>query len=274
MPLWKQALLRRLHNPEGGSEGGDQSTAGGAIDTSNQTVEPPKNEPPKPSDAEARLLQESMRRKEEVARLKGELASLNDLKSRIESLGGLDQLSQLVQAQRDAEEKRMQQAGEWERLRERMASEHDNQLKGVLTERDTVRSQLDQAIKQINELTIGTAFSQSKFIAEEMVLPASKARTVYGEHFDLVDGQIVGYDKPRGAKDRTPLVDAQGSPVQFEVALRKLVEADPERDYLLKAKAKPGAASDTRRTQAAPKTEELKGISRIQVGLKSLNVAL
>ncbi|MCY1309996.1 hypothetical protein D9M70_601460 [compost metagenome] len=102
----------------------------------------------------------------------------------------------------------------------------------------------------------------------------SKARVIYGQHFDLVDGKVVGYDKPRGAANRTALVDSLGEPVQFEEALRKIVEADPDKDHLLKAKVKPGAGSGNRVTPSSAGKQDTKtdasSFDKIAAGLKSL----
>ena len=76
----------------------------------------------------------------------------------------------------------------------------------------------------------------------------------------------------RVAAGRTALVDGSGTAVAFDVALRKIIEADPEKDHLLKSKVKAGAGSDTiRTTSAAVKSNvELTGVERIAAGLSKL----
>lgn len=215
-----------------------------------------------------------MQRKEEVKRLSGELTTAQAVLKQLEELGGLDSLKSLVTERRAAEEKQLEAKGEWERLKARIVEENQR----ALAEKDDVVKTLTERSatleRQINELTIGTAFSQSAFIRESLVLPVSKARVVYGEHFDLVDGQIVGYDKPRGAQNRTPLVDGTGNNLNFDLAIQKLVDSDPEKDYIIKSKVKAGAASETRRTQATQTADrtEVGARDKIKAGLGSLNL--
>jgi hypothetical protein len=128
----------------------------------------------------------------------------------------------------------------------------------------------------VKELSLGQQFSQSKFIAEELSLPAAKARALYADHFDVEDGKVVPYDKPRGAANRTPLVDAQGNHIDFEAALRKIVDADPDKDSLLKSKVRQGAASGSTRPVHLPGSKneptEITGLAKIAAGLKTLGV--
>lgn len=124
---------------------------------------------------------------------------------------------------------------------------------------------------QIVELTVGHSFDNSGFIRDEMVLTPRKARVVYGDHFDVEDGRLVGYDKPRGTGERTKLVDGKGEPLGFEEAMRKIVEIDPDRDNLLKSKLKQGADSADKKPAvvevALSKKPEPKGISKIEAAL-------
>ena len=100
-------------------------------------------------------------------------------------------------------------------------------------------------------------------------MPVSKARVLYGTHFEFKDGAIVAYDKPAGSAERNILVDAKGDPLSFEAAIKKIVEADPDKDQLLKSKIKPGAGSKTTSKAAAPaeKLEQPTGVSRISAAI-------
>jgi hypothetical protein len=122
------------------------------------------------------------------------------------------------------------------------------------TERQT-RSKAEKQVgtlqEQIADLTVGSAFSSSPFIKDELALPAGKARMLFAPHFEYQDGKVVAFDKPAGAKDRTMLVDARGNPKPFEEALKQLVEADPEKDHLLRPRR--GRAPARARSRAASK---------------------
>lgn len=281
MPLWKQALLRRLH--EQANDGtGDKGGGGGDGKGGEKKEEPPKGNEPgnddgkkKPTDEEARLLKENMQKKEKIEKLTSDLTAANNIVAAINELGGIDALKTLVGEKKDAETKALEAKGEWDRLKQRMAEEHTKTLKA---EQDKVAEKdkaLQAAMATINELTVGSAFSNSKFIGEDLVLTPAKTRVVYGEHFDLVDGKVVGYDKPRGAANRTPLVDASGSAVAFDEALKKIVEADPEKESVLRSKAKPGAGSGSAKTVPDKKQED-SGVSidKISAGLKGLKIGV
>ncbi|TSP13946.1 DUF6651 domain-containing protein [Cupriavidus campinensis] len=228
----------------------------------------------KPTDAEAKLIKEVMQRKEREKQLQAQLSQFEGLDpAEIKQL--LADKAAAAQAKKEAEERELEQKGEWDRLRQRMADEHTQVVTGLRSELDQLKAQLTGASSTINELTIGSQFNQSGFIAEELTLTPTKARVVYGQHFDLVDGKVVGYDKPRGEANRTALVDSLGEPVGFEDALRKIVEADPDKDHLVKVKTKPGSGSGSRQQQPTNgKGNEGKGdassFDKIAAGLKSL----
>lgn len=223
-----------------------------------------------PSDEEARLLKENMKKKEELRKTQEELASI---KKQFEGIDP-EAVRKLLSEQKDAETKALEAKGDYERLKQRMAEEHAKEvasLKGVIESMTGERSKLSSTI---NDLTVGTQFSQSQFIAGELTLTPAKARVIYGDYFDVEDGKTIGYDKPRGAVGRTALVDQYGNAVGFDAALRKIVEADPEKDHLLKSKVKPGAGSESKKpagelgkNEPAPDS-----VSKIAAGLKGLKI--
>lgn len=225
----------------------------------------------RPTDAEAKLLKEVMDKK---AKLEKAAAELDRLGTQLKQFEGIDPeaIRKMLADQKANEDKQLEAKGDYDRLKQRMADEHGKEVKTLKEQIETLTAQISKSANQINELSIGTQFGQSKFISEELTLTPTKARVIYADHFDLVDGDIVGYDKPRGVANRTPLVDQYGSPVGFDQALQKIVEADPDKDHLLRSKVKPGAGSDTRRAGGAPapKTAGIDGLSKIGAGLAAL----
>ena len=85
---------------------------------------------------------------------------------------------------------------------------------------------------------------------------------------------MVGYDKPRGSAGRAQLVDQLGNPVAFEDAMRKIIEADPDKDSLLRSKVKQGANSQSTAATKVPsgQPQQLDATSKIAMGLKGLNL--
>jgi hypothetical protein len=232
----------------------------------------------KPTDEEAKLLKEVMQKK---GKLDEANQALEAAREQLKKFDGIDPeaVRALLKEKSDAETAALEAKGEWSRLKERMAGEHATEKKSLEDKIAELQGQLVARDGQINELTVGAQFSTSQFISNELALTPAKARVIYGEHFELVEGKLVGYDKPKGAANRTPIVDASGNSVAFDEALKKIVEADPEKDFLLKSKVKPGAGSaspvaagkQAGNTRAEPET---KGLSRIASGLKGLNIQL
>lgn len=247
---------------QGAGDGGSGGNAGGSGGAR------------KVSDEEARLLKENMKRKEQLDKANAELKKAQEL---LKSFDGIDPnaVRKMLTDQKTAEEKALEAKGDWERLKTRMAEEHGKEVTTLQDQIKQLTEQLNSTQSTIKDLSIGTQFSQSKFISDELTLTPSKARVVYGEYFDVENGQVIGYDKPRGSANRTAMVDQYGNPVGFEDALRKIVEADPDKDHLLKSKMKPGAGSDSRSktTDAGKKADTSPdGVSKIAAGLKGLNI--
>jgi hypothetical protein len=226
----------------------------------------------KPSDEEARLLKENMKKKEALDKANAELKKTQDA---LKAFEGIDPeaVRKLLADQKSAEEKALEAKGDWDRLKGRMAEEHGKEIKTLQDQIAALTGKLNSTEGTIKDLSIGTQFSQSKFISEELTLTPAKTRVIYGDYFDVEEGKVVGYDKPRGAASRTAIVDQYGNTVDFESALRKIIEADPEKDHLLKSKMKPGAGSDSRKPSGQQKADvPTDGISKIASGLKGLKV--
>lgn len=269
---------RRLMNAagnEGAEGGGGAATAEGGEAPVEAPVEAPAaegGEAPegdKPTDREAKLLKETMQRKERIKELESQLQAFGDVTpDKIKALLDAETARQAEEANREKAD--LEARGEFDRLKEMMAAEHQATLSAKDQELNELRELNASLVKNIEEMTVGSDFSNSKFIADELLLTPAKARVIYGQHFEVKDGKVIGYDKPVGAKDRTALVGGDGNPLSFDVALRKLVEADPDRDSLIRAKAKPGAGS-AQPEAGAPEKTVASGVSRISVGLASLN---
>lgn len=224
-----------------------------------------------PSDAEAKLIKEVMQKKEALKVATDEAAAA---KARLQEFDGIDPAAvrKLLAEQKTAEEAALAAKGDFETLKTRMAEEHTKVTTTLQDQIKDVRDQLAAKDRIIDELSIGTQFSQSNFITEETTMPAAKARKLFGEHFDVVEGKVVAFDKPRGEANRTPLVDQLGNGLAFNEAMRKIVESDPDKDHLLKSKVKSGAGSqskaDTKVQLAAP--GDATSVDRIGAGLKGL----
>lgn len=270
---------------EDGSAGGDAGADAAAAAAAQAGAGTPPNAngnggEAKPSDAEAKLLKEVMEKKEalnkarEAAKqVEAEKQALAEKLKQFEGVN-LDEVKTLLEERKARELAELEKKGEWDRLKAQMVEAHTKELEALrgesTTKASTLESELTKAQKAIHELTIGRSFSESPFIRDGLTLTPSKARVVYGAHFELQDGKVVAYDKPVGSTDRTMLIDGDGNPLAFDKAMEKLVELDPDRDNLLKSKIKPGSGSANDSDAKGRKQEEqLKGKDRILAAIKN-----
>jgi hypothetical protein len=221
-----------------------------------------------------------MKNKEKVKTTNAEKAALEEKLKAFEGIDPakakemLDAANKAAADKDAAEKKRLEEAGEFDRLKKMMADEHKKEQAEAQTQIKANKSALDAATKTINDLTVGASFNTSKFIADELVLPAPRARQIYGDHFDIENGNVVAYDKPKGAEGRTKLVNSSGEALGFEESIKKLVDSASDKDQLYKSKLKPGARSTTvsgipvKETSHAT-TGEVSGRERIQAALNA-----
>lgn len=287
MSKLQRALFARLYRDQAGSEGGDPGAGAGdngqGAGAGQGAGEGQGNQDgdkggkggegdqggKKPSDNEAELLKEVMKRKESEKVLKSQLEQIQAELGKFKGVD-IDLVNKLLKDHEDAETAKLEAKGEWERLKAQMADAHGKEKEVLQQQIQELNDKLNQHSGTIEHLTVGQSFAQSKFISDDLTLTPSKARTIYGSHFDIENGAVVAYDKPRGSANRTPLVDAKGDALLFDAALKQIVEADPDKDTLLKSKARPGAGSKQQPGQHKPAPAEsprLKGIDRIRAGL-------
>lgn len=193
----------------------------------------------KPSDKEAELLKEVMKRKEDQAKTKLELETLRNLVGDL----NIEEARKLIGEQKTNEEKALEAKGDYERLKARMVEEHTKTVTDLQTKLEALSADRNKDLALIDTLVVGSKFNESKFVSEELTIPSAKAKTLYGAHFDIEDGKVVGYDKPRGSASRTAFVDGFGAPLSFDASMQKVIEADSDRDQLLRSKIKQGSGS-------------------------------
>ena len=154
-------------------------------------------------------------------------------------------------------------AGDWETVRASLAATHKAEKQAVLDQLTAAEKATADADSTVRDLSIGAAFANSKYLAET-ILPAAKARKLYGDHFDFEDGKVVAYDAPHGAGNRAPLVDGTGQPLPFDVAMKRIVDGDPDRDQLLRQNRTTGKGGKGKE----PAHSVGSGIDRIAAGLR------
>jgi len=253
----------------GGSEGSDGSNSGsggnGESDNDGDDVDGLKKKLESEKGEKQKVIAESMKRKDKI----------NDLSERLKQFDGvdLDKYKDLIEkeekAQEEAKKRELEDAekkGQFDKIKAQMIEHHNEEIDGLKTELAASNAESEKLRGQIVELTVGAEFSNSNFLTSETLLTGKMARRMFGDHFDVEDGKVVGYDKPRGAKDRAPLVDAQSNPVSFDKAIEKIISLEPNKDDFLKAKGKDGAGSKSNNQgsgKGKSNTEDLHGKTRI-----------
>jgi len=196
----------------------------------------------------------------ELERLRAELASRDASLAQFEGLDPAAAKAAIAArdaseaAKRDAEKAKAEAEGNWERVRELMVAERDAKEAALQAQIEELKTGKSAADARLDNMAIDRAFNESKFLREKVALPVGKVRTLFHEHAEVVDGETVVYDKPKGAAKRTMLVDGSGKPLGFEAAIEKVIMADPDKDDLLKSNAKPGAGSRTDGGKTDPDT--------------------
>lgn len=220
------------------------------------------------SDNEKQLLTEVMDKK---AKLKAEKEAREAAEAALKKFEGidLDKVSALLAAEKKREEQELEAKGEFDRLKAMIAEERTVEQTTWATERASLEAKIQELNGTVDKLTVGQSFSSSTFIAENLVLTPTKARQLYGAHFEMVDGKTVAYNKPAGAADRTILVGADAEPLSFDAALKKIVDMDPEKDTLLKVRMGQGANSKNQHVPPSQQVADqgLTGAARIAAAL-------
>jgi hypothetical protein len=119
---------------------------------------------------------------------------------------------------------------------------------------------------------MSNAFANSRFVLDSLTLTPSKTKALYGDHFELIDGEVVGFDKPKGAANRTKIVDGSSNPLSFDEAMKEIIEADPDKETLIKANLSGGAGSMGNRGEFKPvaKDKPMSSFDKMLEGLKTL----
>lgn len=219
----------------------------------------------------AGLLKESMKRKGNELSLKEKLAKYGDIAPE-RAIELVQAESAALKAREDAERLELERRGEFDAVKKQMVEAHGKDLEGRDSRISALEAEIAGMKSKLVEKTIGTSFGESPFLREKVLMTPAKARVVYGNHFEInEDGQVVGYDKPAGAKDRAVLVDGNGSPLAFEGAIERILRADPEVDALLRSEAKQGVGSKTTTKPKLSTDVKKSTLDKLTAGIGKLN---
>lgn len=224
--------------------------------------DPKKEDPPKTDEEKAQLLKDVMKWKEKARAAEAEAKKYEGIDP--------EKARKALQAQAEAERKELEAKGEYQRIIQQVSEEANSKVAAAEAKVAEIQGQLTALQETIERSDVASRFANSTFVRDQLVISGAKVQTLYGAHFDVVEGQLVAYDKPRGEKDRTPLVDDKGQNLPFETALEKIVKSDPEWERLTKAGLKKGAGSNTQNLDPGARETPTDSRSMIAKGLGSI----
>lgn len=260
MPEWmKQLLMSGAYfapDDEGAGGGsGDGDESGNSDDAGDKNDEKDEGKNKSESDdskAHKRILSDLKRHKDESRDAKKKLADAEaestKLKARItELLGekGLDGLADMLAKHEEEEEKKAADRGDFDAVKKRMRDQHAEAMKKVKDEAaEEIKGLKDKLGKQdahLRQLLVSNQFATSSWVKENLTLPATYVERLFGDAFKVEerDGTLGVFAYKAG----TPLVDANGEPLAFDIALRELVEADSGHKAFFKTKSVSGVGS-------------------------------
>lgn len=220
------------------------------------------------ADEKAELVREVMDKKN---KLKTAQDGEKEARDRLALFGDVDpeRVRKMLEDESNAEKKKLEAEGDFARVKEMMAAEHKKETDGKDEEIAALKAAAASTASTIDDLTIGASFGNSKFIGESLILSPAKARVLYGNRFGIEDGATVAYDKPAGSAERTILVDANGAPLSFEVAMARIIDEDPDKESMMRTKTIPGGGSKPKApgSKPAPKDKGLTGAARIAASI-------
>jgi hypothetical protein len=231
------------------------------------------------SDADAAAASAKAETEKAAADLAALQAQLAEAQAKIEKFTGIDPeaaraaLKEVEDAKAKAAEAEKAKAiaeGNFERLREIQQEETAAAIKAAQEEAASAKAIADKAVADLQSSRIANAFAGSSFLQKETILSGDKAQRLFGDHVAYEDGQVVVYDKPEGAPGRAMVMNSAGKPLPFDEAIAKVVNADPDKDTLIRSKITPGASSKTipgkEGAPAVSRHEKLaKGIAALRV---------
>lgn len=116
-------------------------------------------------------------------------------------------------------------AGEVDKLKDEIARQYTAQI----AERDGTIAKLSGTVDQ---MTLETAFSKSRFISEQIAVPAEMFQAQFGRNFKIEDGKIVPYD---ASGNKIFSKSRLGEIADVDEAFAVMVESYPHKDAIIRA---------------------------------------
>lgn len=154
-----------------------------------------------------------------------ERAARNEAEKKLKAFDGIEDPEKAREALRtvgNLDTEKRKTAEEMERQFEARLAPVKKQLEEAEAERDRLSTEL-------YEERVTGFFLRSPFVGEKLAIPPRAAAAMYGKNFKLEDGKVVAYDAHGNV-----IYGEDGKPADPEMAIQRLIQADPDRDRLLR----------------------------------------
>jgi len=186
-----------------------------------------------------------------IGRLNGEAKGHREAKEAAEAaLKAFEGISDPAAARKaldtikNLDDKKLVDAGEIDKVRAEAIKAVEEKYAPIVAERDTLKTEL------VTE-KVGGSFARSKFISDNLAIPADLVQARFGSQFKLEDGKVIAYDQ---SGNRLYSRSNPGEVAGFDEALNIIVDAYPHKDTILKASgASGGGAGGSGGAQNGPK---------------------
>lgn len=158
-----------------------------------------------------------------------------------EAKKALDTVSKLDQ-------KELMDAGEVDQVKEDIAKSYQGKI-------DELNQTVEGLNSTLHQEKIGGAFARSKYIADNLALPADMIQAKFGGQFSLDNGQLVAHD---GYGNAIYSRERPGEYADFDEAMEKIVEEYPNKDEIKRAKS-PGGMGSSGQGGSAPAKGDIGG---------------
>lgn len=174
-----------------------------------------------------------------IARLNGESKAHREAKEaaelRLQAFKDIDpeKAKTALETVKNLDDKKLVDAGEVERMKAEVKKAVEDQYKPIVEERDKLSGDLR------NE-RIGGSFARSKYITDNIAIPADFLQSRFDKNFKVENGKIVATDNA-GNKIYSP--SNPGELAEFDEAIAILVNQYPHKDQILKGSSGSGGGA-------------------------------
>lgn len=170
----------------------------------------------------------------------GHRKAKEEMADKLKALDGVDpdKYQEAIAALEKIDQKKLMEAGEVDKLRKEIEEQWRNKYDADVGE---AKKQLEALQNQYNGEKLASAFNGSKFIKDNLAVPADMAKATFGDRFKIENGKMVAYDQSGNTiySRKNP-----GEPADFDEAMSQIVESYQYKDSILKASNHQGTGSD------------------------------